>query len=146
MAFQRLSLPYSIWHIGERSWQIHVGWNSHSLTCLLTGKWVGTQSYLYFPKQPARDTWVFLLMCGTLMSAGKHKRGRAEPKPPDKLTSPRVYYECFPGYFRLRYSSNKNRNTNSPTLSPACWAGLSSCTLHTNVHISTEFWSWWCRP
>lgn len=30
--------PCSVWHTGERSWQIHVGWNSRSLSCLLTGK------------------------------------------------------------------------------------------------------------
>lgn len=60
-----------------------------SLHYLSTGKWVGTRSYLYFPKQPARThTSVFV-----------DKRRRTEPK--KKKKTPRVHYECFPGYFKL---------------------------------------------
>lgn len=53
LAFERSSLFCSLWHAGERSWQTRVGQNCSLLICLLTGKWEGTQSYLYFPKWSA---------------------------------------------------------------------------------------------
>lgn len=53
LAFERSSLFCSLWHTGERSWQTRVGQNCSLLICLLTGKWEGTQSYLYFPKWSA---------------------------------------------------------------------------------------------
>lgn len=120
-AFERLCLLYWTSHVGETSSQVCAGWNRHWLTCLVTGKWVDAKFYVYFPKQSGdtHECW-FVLVCGTQTSAGPKKK-------------------------KMRFQ-NKTKKHNWPTLSPACWAGLSSCTLHTNVHISTEFWSWWWRP
>lgn len=84
----------------------------------------GTRSYLYFLKRHQFLCWRWV---------HKHQLAHALP-----------FHKSF---FRLQRSWNQNTNIkHSPTLSPAPCAGLSSCTLHTNVHISTEFWSWWCRP
>lgn len=121
--FERSSLLYSIWHTGERSWQILAGWNSRSLSCLLTGKWVGTQAYLYFLKQPAETHECFCWRKARACQPANTKE--------DKLNQNLLTLASLPqlSYFRLKY---KLTNFKSCLLSRAVVVHLAHKRAHFN--------------
>lgn len=112
--------------------------------------WGGTRSYLYFPK------WSTAFVDVQHTNVSWQLEEQYELKWTEK-TPADIFPSClllpvflsltfFPSCFCLLKVKYSLSGWNSPTLSPACCAGLSLCTLHTNVHISTEFSSWWWRP
>lgn len=134
LAVERLSLPFSLWHIGARSWQIRAGWNSRSLSCLLTGKWVGTRSYLYFPKQPAETHECFCWRTADECQLANTKEDELSRNLPTRslpLMSITNVFQVISGFDAAQKQKNKLTNFKSCLLGRAVVVHLA----HKRAHL-----------